>query len=272
MRQRSWFLAVTVLSVVLTLWGLSTGGACADPARPSPIVLAQAGGGGEAPLAEYLCQIGDHDLKNSEGKRLKTVAEILRQDRANYHKFKVRDRRDLADETFFASAKNRELFSRVTVQCPPSLAQRIVGSGAIVQVRAYRDRIVVGILGEAESGGTDAPEPAVEPAAAQDGGAITLKPDQEFTVQGKLSEVRSTHPNGSSFKSYILKVGRAIRLEDGDGSCSTDDRLEIHVFGDRIEAKLEGQQVTATGTAFCEHTAWHVRPIVMKVESISSLR
>jgi hypothetical protein len=36
------------------------------------------------------------------------VASILRQDRANYHKFKKRDADDQTDD-FFTSAKNREL-------------------------------------------------------------------------------------------------------------------------------------------------------------------
>jgi hypothetical protein len=54
----------------------------------------------------YYAKIGHNDKINSYGERLGSVADILRQDRANYHKFFVRDRED-SDDRFFAYPDNR---------------------------------------------------------------------------------------------------------------------------------------------------------------------
>lgn len=48
----------------------------------------------------YYAKIGQNDKYNSYGDRLRSVADILRQDRANYHKFFVRDREDSGDRIF----------------------------------------------------------------------------------------------------------------------------------------------------------------------------
>ena len=58
-------------------------------------------------LETYTARLSANDHTNSDGKKLTTVAEIIRQDRANYHKFNLRDAEDTAD-SFFADAKNRE--------------------------------------------------------------------------------------------------------------------------------------------------------------------
>lgn len=94
-------------------------------------------------LAAYLCQIGDEDLRNSKGERLKTVRDILAQDRANFHKHRIRHRRDIDEETFFASAANRQMFQSACIEVPGRLAKWIVEGGAIVQVTVYPGRVVV---------------------------------------------------------------------------------------------------------------------------------
>ena len=58
--------------------------------------------------ALYDARLSAQDHTSSDGSKLLDVASILRQDRANYHKFKKRDTDDQTD-TFFSSAKNREL-------------------------------------------------------------------------------------------------------------------------------------------------------------------
>ncbi|MCX7718776.1 MAG: VCBS repeat-containing protein [Candidatus Sumerlaeaceae bacterium] len=94
-------------------------------------------------LAAYMCQIGDEDLRNSKGERLKTVRDILAQDRANFHKHRIRHRRDIAEETYFASAANRQMFQSARLEVPDRLAKWIIEGGAIVQVTVYPGRIVV---------------------------------------------------------------------------------------------------------------------------------
>ena len=56
----------------------------------------------------YEARLSAQDHTSSGGAKLSDVASILRQDRANYHKFKKRDADDQTDD-FFSSAKNREL-------------------------------------------------------------------------------------------------------------------------------------------------------------------
>lgn len=58
--------------------------------------------------AYYVARLSAQDHISSNGAKLSDVASILRQDRANYHKFKKRDADDQTDD-FFTSAKNREL-------------------------------------------------------------------------------------------------------------------------------------------------------------------
>jgi hypothetical protein len=55
----------------------------------------------------YTARLSSEDHFNSDGQRLKNVADIIRQDRANYHKFNVRDNED-SNEGFFADKDNRE--------------------------------------------------------------------------------------------------------------------------------------------------------------------
>ncbi|MDO6963199.1 hypothetical protein [Rhizobium alvei] len=61
---------------------------------------------------EYNAYIGEDDLYNSNGERLREPWQIIRQDRANYHKFKIRQRGDEGDQ-FFSSVDNRAAAERM---------------------------------------------------------------------------------------------------------------------------------------------------------------
>ncbi|PZM08079.1 hypothetical protein [Rhizobium tubonense] len=58
-------------------------------------------------IESYRAFIGEADLFNSSGTRLTQPWQIIRQDRANFHEFGVRDRDDETD-SFFADAANRQ--------------------------------------------------------------------------------------------------------------------------------------------------------------------
>jgi hypothetical protein len=45
-------------------------------------------------LASYAAHIGPEDLRNSQGDRLREPWQVLRQDRANFHRFGIRHRGD----------------------------------------------------------------------------------------------------------------------------------------------------------------------------------
>lgn len=59
-------------------------------------------------IAGYSAYIGQDDLYNSNGARLTEPWQVIRQDRANVHKFGIRQPGDESDG-FFGSVRNREL-------------------------------------------------------------------------------------------------------------------------------------------------------------------
>lgn len=69
-------------------------------------------------LDEYNAYIGEDDLYNSNGERLREPWQIIRQDRANFHKYRVRQPGDESD-SFFSSVDNR------------AAAERMIRSGGI---------------------------------------------------------------------------------------------------------------------------------------------
>jgi hypothetical protein len=65
----------------------------------------------ESPVGRYVAYIGQDDLYNSNGVRLTEPWQVLRQDRANYHRFGVSQP---GDEWygFFGSIDNRAIMER----------------------------------------------------------------------------------------------------------------------------------------------------------------
>ncbi|WP_267553667.1 hypothetical protein [Rhizobium rhizogenes] len=58
-------------------------------------------------IESYRAYIGSDDLYNSKGDRLTLPWQIIRQDRANYHAYRRRDRGDQGD-SFFSLPSNRQ--------------------------------------------------------------------------------------------------------------------------------------------------------------------
>ncbi|TBD75924.1 hypothetical protein [Rhizobium ruizarguesonis] len=63
-------------------------------------------------VESYRAYIGDADLFNSNGARLTQPWQIIRQDRANFHQYGVRDRDDETD-SFFADPVNRQALEQM---------------------------------------------------------------------------------------------------------------------------------------------------------------
>ncbi|MBK1636356.1 hypothetical protein [Rhodovulum adriaticum] len=89
-------------------------------------------------LDQYVAYIGGHDLYNSKGVRLWEPYQILRQDRANFHRFGRRDPMDQGDR-FFADMNNRAAMERMLMQgnMPAPAANAIVNGGATVVVKVW---------------------------------------------------------------------------------------------------------------------------------------
>ncbi|MBS0657858.1 MAG: hypothetical protein JSR82_06370 [Verrucomicrobia bacterium] len=63
-------------------------------------------------IETYTARLSSQDHFSSTGARLTTAAAIIRQDRANYHKFGKADAEDDGD-SFFANAANREALEKM---------------------------------------------------------------------------------------------------------------------------------------------------------------
>lgn len=65
-------------------------------------------------IESYRAYIGSDDLYNSKGERLTLPWQIIRQDRANYHAYRRRDRGDQGD-SFFSLPSNRQRLEAMLV-------------------------------------------------------------------------------------------------------------------------------------------------------------
>jgi hypothetical protein len=62
-------------------------------------------------IGSYVALLSEADPFNSNGQRLMSAAAIIRQDRANFHRFGIRDPQD-EDDAFFADEGNRAASNR----------------------------------------------------------------------------------------------------------------------------------------------------------------
>ena len=88
------------------LWWLSVQGG-----GQAQSTIRSAGGSGKV-IEVYQAYIGQDDIRNSSGGRLTLPWQVIRQDRANYHKFNQRDDQDEGD-SFFAKEANRAAMERM---------------------------------------------------------------------------------------------------------------------------------------------------------------
>jgi hypothetical protein len=96
------------------------------------------------PLETYYAELGRWDHFNSNGERLRSAAAIIRQDRANYHKFHRRDVGDTGD-SFFSRAENRARLESMLNRghADPGVIDRIVNGTPIIRVDVYSDSVEV---------------------------------------------------------------------------------------------------------------------------------
>lgn len=68
-------------------------------------------------MATYSAHLGSEDYFNSKGVRLTTMAAIIAQDRANFHRFGVRHKHDSADPLFSKRAARAQIANAPVVIC-----------------------------------------------------------------------------------------------------------------------------------------------------------
>ena len=98
-------------------------------------------------LDSYIARIGPNDHFNSRGVRLKSAAAIIRQDRANFHKFGKADAEDEYD-SYFGSKANRANMERMlrNGSSSRSAINAIVNHQPLIRVKIYRNTVIVTVL------------------------------------------------------------------------------------------------------------------------------
>jgi hypothetical protein len=89
-------------------------------------------------IGQYTAYISNDDLYNSSGARLSEPWQVLRQDRANYHRFGIRQPGDEYDP-WFGDIDNRAAMERMVMngRMDPVARRDLVNGGAVVQVFIY---------------------------------------------------------------------------------------------------------------------------------------
>lgn len=91
----------------------------------------------------YCTYISSKDTYNTNGTRLRSVGQIIQQDRANYHKFGNSDSSDGYDG-YFTSYNRRVALSRANVRGSSSVKSAILRGDAYIYVDYYSGTIDVG--------------------------------------------------------------------------------------------------------------------------------
>jgi hypothetical protein len=100
-------------------------------------------------LGSYVARISDQDHHASDGYALDTAAQMVRQDRANWHKFGYGDAED-QDDPWFGSTDARARLERMLGKSGAmtgAVRNAIANGEPVVQIDVYRNSVVVTIVG-----------------------------------------------------------------------------------------------------------------------------
>ena len=100
-------------------------------------------------LGTYVARISEQDHQASDGYPLDTAAQMVRQDRANWHKFGNGDSED-QDDPWFTSNGQRARLEKLLGQggAMSSATRRAILNGEpLIEVEVYRNSVRVRIIG-----------------------------------------------------------------------------------------------------------------------------
>jgi hypothetical protein len=99
-------------------------------------------------LGSYVARISDRDHHASDGYELGSAAQMVRQDRAYWHKFGRGDRGDEGDPWFRTNAQRERLQAMLERRGAIGTAanRAIINGEPLIQVDVYRNSVIVTIL------------------------------------------------------------------------------------------------------------------------------
>jgi hypothetical protein len=100
-------------------------------------------------LGSYVARISSSDHFASDGYALDTAAQMVRQDRANFHKFGIRDPEDDSDPWFRSTSSRARFESMLNKSGAMSGATRnaIANGEPLVEVEVFKNSVKVRIVG-----------------------------------------------------------------------------------------------------------------------------
>ncbi|KAB2951494.1 MAG: hypothetical protein F9K19_18855 [Rhizobiaceae bacterium] len=100
-------------------------------------------------LGSYVARISSSDHYASDGYALDTAAQMVRQDRANFHRFGIRDPEDDSDPWFRTTAARARFEKMLNKSSAMSGATRnaIANGEPLVEVEVYSSSVRVRIIG-----------------------------------------------------------------------------------------------------------------------------
>lgn len=106
------------------------------------------------------------------------------------------------------------------------------------------------------------PTPSAEPPKC-----IDVESEAKIELTGVVDSGTHSHPNGTSFKFYVLKLASA-RCAKGLDDKTVDEVQLTSPDGVKLDPYV-GKKVRVVGTALAGLTAWYVRPAAIAIESIA---
>lgn len=191
----------------------------------------------EKPIAVYKTRLGEQDHFNSKGKELKSAAGIIRQDRANYHRFQKRDPQDEYDPVFSDKDNRAQMEDMLGGEdgIPPKIRNNILHGTPLIEVTVYKNRLYLELLDEGDAfiGDPDIGKSNERPTECE----IRYARINGLGVGDKISKLASALPKGWSTKPEpdemfpgtwaVDENGKeAILFYHGDGKVI--DQIEVH--------------------------------------------
>ena len=94
----------------------------------------------------YRARLSYNDHRNSRGAELSGASSVVRQERANFHRYNIRDPEDEYDPMFDDYDRREWLSEAIEDSISPSVERQILNGTPLVEVMVWDDRATVTII------------------------------------------------------------------------------------------------------------------------------